>query len=51
MVMLALDKYGGNIAKSAEELGISRPTMYDLMKKHGLYNGTLQQENGSPESG
>jgi two-component system NtrC family response regulator len=50
MVMLALDKFGGNIAKSAEELGISRPTMYDLMKKHGLYNGMLQQENGSPES-
>jgi two-component system NtrC family response regulator len=44
MVMLALDRYGGNIAKSAEELGISRPTLYDLMKKHGLYNGTLNQE-------
>jgi two-component system NtrC family response regulator len=51
MVMLALDKFGGNIAKSAEELGISRPTMYDLMKKHGLYNGMLQQENGNPENG
>ena len=27
-----------NIAKAAEELGISRPTLYDIMKKHGLYN-------------
>ena len=33
MVMLALDKFGGNIAKSAEELGISRPTLYELMEK------------------
>ena len=47
MVMFALDRYGGNIAKSAEELGISRPTLYDIMKKHGLYNGTVHQENGT----
>jgi two-component system NtrC family response regulator len=50
MVMFALDRYGGNIAKSAEELGISRPTLYDIMKKHGLYNATLTPENGSPDS-
>jgi two-component system NtrC family response regulator len=47
MVVFALDKYGGNIAKSAEELGISRPTLYDIMKKHGLFNGTVQQESVS----
>jgi two-component system NtrC family response regulator len=47
MVVFALDRYGGNIAKSAEELGISRPTLYDIMKKHGLYNGTVRQENGT----
>ncbi|HEY6010637.1 MAG TPA: sigma 54-interacting transcriptional regulator, partial [Nitrospirota bacterium] len=45
MVVLALDKHAGNIAKAAEELGTSRPTLYDIMKKHGLYNGSLQQEN------
>jgi two-component system, NtrC family, response regulator len=44
MVVFALETHEGNISKSAEELGISRPTMYDLMKKHGLYNGTLQHE-------
>jgi two-component system, NtrC family, response regulator len=49
MIMFALDRHGGNIAKSAEELGISRPTLYDIMKKYGLYNGTVHQENGSPE--
>ena len=32
----ALDRQSGNIAKAAEELGISRPTFYDLLKKHGL---------------
>ena len=36
MVMLALDRYGGNIAKSAEDVGISRPTLYDFMRKYGL---------------
>jgi len=44
MVVFSLEKHAGNIAKSAEELGISRPTLYDLMKKYGLYNGTLHQE-------
>jgi two-component system NtrC family response regulator len=27
----------GNVLKAAEALGVSRPTLYDLMKKHGLY--------------
>ncbi len=47
MVVTALDKHAGNIAKAAEELGTSRPTLYDIMKKHGLYNGTPHQENAS----
>jgi two-component system NtrC family response regulator len=45
MVVFALDKHAGNIAKAAEELGVSRPTLYDIMKKHGLYNGSIQQES------
>jgi two-component system NtrC family response regulator len=51
MVVFALDKHSGNIAKAAEELGTSRPTLYDIMKKHGLYNGSLQQEAGTPNTG
>jgi len=43
--VFALDKHAGNIAKAAEELGVSRPTIYDIMKKHGLYNGSIQQES------
>ncbi len=50
MVVSALDKHSGNIAKAAEELGTSRPTLYDIMKKHGLYNGTLQQETAAPNT-
>lgn len=36
MIVTALEFSGGNIVKASEELGISRPTFYDLMKKHGI---------------
>jgi two-component system, NtrC family, response regulator len=36
MVVAGVSEHGGNIAKAAETLGVSRPTLYDLMKKHGL---------------
>lgn len=39
MLVTALKKNDGNVAKSSEELGVSRPTFYDLMKKHHLHNG------------
>ena len=38
MVLAALTKYEGNIVKASEALGISRPTMYDLLKKHEINN-------------
>jgi two-component system NtrC family response regulator len=38
MVLAALAKYEGNIVKASEALGISRPTMYDLLKKHEVEN-------------
>ena len=37
MIISIIDKHKGNIAKAATELGISRPTLYDLMKKHDIY--------------
>jgi len=34
LISAAVDRQNGNILKAAEELGVSRPTLYDLMKKH-----------------
>ncbi|HEX9020239.1 MAG TPA: PEP-CTERM-box response regulator transcription factor [Nitrospirota bacterium] len=51
LVALALDKHCGNVAKAAEALGISRPTLYDIMKKHGLFNSIPQEEgNAAPRN-
>ncbi len=36
MILSAIRTQGGNIAKAADILGVSRPTLYDLMKKHGI---------------
>ncbi len=36
MVQQALKKHGGKIAPAALELGLSRPTLYELMEKLGL---------------
>jgi two-component system, NtrC family, response regulator len=35
-VVKALGRVGGNILKAAELLGVSRPTLYDLMNRHGI---------------
>jgi len=39
MLVACLKNHDGNVAKASEELGVSRPTFYDLMKKHHLHNG------------
>jgi two-component system NtrC family response regulator len=31
-----LARVDGNITKSADLLGVSRPALYDLMKRHGI---------------
>jgi len=36
LITNVLREHGGNIAKASQVLGVSRPTLYDLMKKHGM---------------
>jgi two-component system NtrC family response regulator len=37
LVTAAIERQHGNIVKAAEELGVSRPTFYDLLRKYGLH--------------
>ncbi|MHB8122362.1 MAG: PEP-CTERM-box response regulator transcription factor [Desulfuromonadaceae bacterium] len=36
MVVTAMENQNSNMARAAEALGISRPTLYDLVKKHNV---------------
>jgi two-component system NtrC family response regulator len=36
IVQQALKRVNGNIARASEMLGISRPTLYDLLNKLGM---------------
>ncbi len=37
LLQQAMERSQGNVLKAAEELAVSRPTFYDLLKKHGLH--------------
>lgn len=36
LLIKAMARNSGNLSKAAIELGVSRPTLYDLMEKHGI---------------
>ncbi len=36
LLVAAIEQHDGNVVAAAKELGVSRPTFYDLMKKHGM---------------
>ncbi|MFN3789587.1 PEP-CTERM-box response regulator transcription factor [Massilia sp.] len=38
-IVKALARVDGNIVKASEMLGVSRPTLYDLMGRHGIKTG------------
>ncbi len=37
MLQQVMDECEGNVQRAAEALSVSRPTFYDLLKKHGLF--------------
>ena len=43
-IRVALTKCFGNISKAAEMLGITRPTLYDLLNKYGLNSDTYSKK-------
>ena len=47
LIAAVLERQHGNIVKAAEELGVTRPTLYDLMKKHGFI-GVDRKPDTSP---
>jgi len=48
MVQRALRKHGGKIAPAAVELGISRPTFYELMEKLGIQRAEREGRAAEP---
>jgi two-component system NtrC family response regulator len=51
MVQKALRKHGGKIAPAAVELGISRPTLYELMEKLGIKREDIYRRDGADSMG
>ncbi len=45
-IRVALTKSYGNISKAAELLGITRPTLYDLLNKYGLSSDSYSKKAG-----
>ena len=42
LVRLAMEKAEGNVSKAAADLGISRPTLYQLLARYGLKKSKLE---------
>ena len=52
MIELTLKRHSGKISSAAAELGISRPTLYELMDKLGISRGdpTVQNSDRAPKT-
>ncbi|MGZ5513081.1 MAG: helix-turn-helix domain-containing protein, partial [Chthoniobacterales bacterium] len=44
LVQQALKRHFGKISSAAAELGVSRPTLYELMEKLGVDRGAAKAE-------
>ena len=47
LLLKALSRNSGNLTKAALELGVSRPTLYDLMEKFGVNSGNSGDSSNS----
>jgi two-component system NtrC family response regulator len=43
LVRLALEKAEGNVTRAASFLGVSRPTLYQLLARYGLKKGKSEE--------
>ena len=46
LVRLAMEKADGNVSRAAAELGISRPTLYQLLARYGLKKSKSRGSEG-----
>ena len=50
-IRIALMKNFGNISRAAEQLGVTRPTLYDLLNKYGLSAEAYSKRNANGGNG
>jgi two-component system NtrC family response regulator len=50
-IRIALMKHFGNISRAAEQLGVTRPTLYDLLNKYGLSAEAYSKRSAKAGSG
>jgi two-component system NtrC family response regulator len=50
LILEALTRTKGNISQAAKDLGISRPTLHDLLEKHGVNSSLLRSTEGLDEA-
>jgi two-component system NtrC family response regulator len=44
LLVRAMERETGNVSRAADSLGLTRPTFYDLLKKHGLFVSSSDQD-------
>jgi len=49
VIRVALTRHFGNISKAAEALGITRPTLYDLLNKYGMSADSYSKKAASKD--
>jgi len=45
LVRLAMEKAEGNVTRAASSLGVSRPTLYQMLARYGLKKPPLSSNN------